>query len=112
MIWYFTIRPFFVKKILDFKPGKLVVGEMTFGFYRKLFSIHQSELLPLKQQHRETKTPGVSHTGLLLQRRGRDVEIARHLLPAAMEIVQKTYDRYRTDTFNNFYNNTQPAYFE
>ncbi|MDX2212603.1 MAG: hypothetical protein SFY66_04860 [Oculatellaceae cyanobacterium bins.114] len=112
LIWNFAIHPFFVKKVLEFKADKLVVGEKIFGLYRKLFSIHQTDLLPLKQYSKGARKPGVSNTVLLIQRRGKDIEIAGHLLPIAMEIVQETYDRYRTSTFDHFYDNTQPAYFE
>ncbi|NEQ44223.1 MAG: hypothetical protein F6K00_11980 [Leptolyngbya sp. SIOISBB] len=86
------------------------MGEAIFGRYRKLFSICKTDLLPLTQKQRKTTVPKVVNAALIIQRRGRDVELAGHLLPEAMAAVQDVYDRYRTSPFSRFYSETQPLY--
>ena len=110
VLWKTYIRTFFVRKIIEFKAYELIVGESLFGRYRKLFSIGKSALLPLEQRQKQTTVPRVSNAALIMQRRGKDVELAGHLLPEAMAAVQDVYDRYRTSNFSRFYSETKPLY--
>jgi hypothetical protein len=110
LIWRTGLRLLFTKKILDFKAGEFIVGETVFERYRKLFSIRQTELLPLKEKQKNVTVPGMSNTALLIRQRGKDVEVAGHLLPEAMEAIQQVFKHYRTSTFNRFYCETKPLY--
>jgi hypothetical protein len=45
---------------------------------------------------------------LYIQRPGKDVMLAWLLIPAEMEVIQEVYDRYRTNNFESFYQDTDP----
>ncbi len=109
-IWQLVLRSLFVKKILDFTPNELVIGELAFGRYRKLFSIERANLCPLRETYKETTISELKAAILLIQHRGRQRELAAQLLPEAMETVQTVYDRYCASTFKHFYCDTQAVY--
>lgn len=109
-IWKSFMHTLFVRRIIDFNAKELIVGESLFGRYRRVFSIGRADLLPLEQRQKQITVPRVSNAALIIQRRGKDMELAGHLLPEAMTAVQDVYDRYRTSTFSRFYSETRPLY--
>ncbi|MEO0534467.1 MAG: hypothetical protein AAF215_11460 [Cyanobacteria bacterium P01_A01_bin.123] len=109
-IWSKFLYLLFAKVVLSFDDNNLTAYEILFGYRRQVFGIEKSSLSPLREQERSTKVPGMKNAALMIQRRGKDVELAGHLLPEAMETVQQVYTSYRTSTFNRFYAEIQPVY--
>lgn len=109
-IWSKFLYLLFAKVVLSFDANNLTMYEVLFGYRRKVFSIKKPSLPPLREQERTTKIPGIKNAALMIQRRGKDVELAGHLLPEAMATVQQVYDSYRTTAFDKFYDQVQPIY--
>jgi hypothetical protein len=83
---------------------------MIFRRSRNRFSIAQADLIPLREQQKQTTVPEVKNSVLLMQRHGKEIELAGHLLPGAMELTQQIYADYRISTFSHFYDKIRPIY--
>lgn len=108
LFWMLFIRHFFAIRVIEFRDKKLIIRESTLGFSRRLLQVHIKDLRSLVEKRRNTKIPEVRNTALLISQSGKQIEIASHLLPEAMNIVQSTYDKYRESDFHQFYDETQP----
>jgi hypothetical protein len=107
VLWQWIIRNLFLWKVVNFNHDQLIVGEKLFGRYRKKIEIHKGVLQSLRES--ENTFSGLPGTKILyIQHPGKDVGLARLLIPAGMGAIQEVYDRYRTNNFASFYRDTDP----
>ncbi|MEL6606313.1 MAG: hypothetical protein AAFP20_24200 [Cyanobacteria bacterium J06614_10] len=109
LFWVLFVSHFFAIRTIEFRSDKLIMRESVLGFSRRLLRVYVDDLQPLVERRRSTKIPEVRNTALIIDHRGRQVEIAGQLLPEAMDSVQNTYDIYCESDFNQFYNEAQPV---
>jgi hypothetical protein len=106
-LWQTIIRNLFLWQVVNFQHDKLIVGEKLFGRYRNKVEIDKAALQDLREsQNSLTTLPG--NTVSYIQHTGKDVMLARFLLPSKMAVIQEVYDRYRTNNFESFYQDTDP----
>jgi hypothetical protein len=107
VLWQWIIRNLFLWKVVNFNHDQLIVGEKLFGRYQKKIEIHKGVLRSLRES--ENNFSGLPGTKILyIQHPGKDVGLARLLIPAGMGVIQEVYDRYRTNNFESFYQDTDP----
>ncbi|MEL6441407.1 MAG: hypothetical protein AAFQ80_19405 [Cyanobacteria bacterium J06621_8] len=111
-LWQKYLRYVFTTVIIRFSENELIVMEKAFGMRSQIANLSPSALLPLKEKRENTEVPDVRNTSLKMRYRRKNIALAGHLLPQAMDLVQDTYDRYRHDPFNTFYDQTKEAYME
>lgn len=111
-IWNNYLKQIFIRLILKFERDKFIVTEQAFGSKSEIINISKLDLPSLQEKQENTQVPQVKNTSLRIRHRGKNIEIAGHLLPEAMNIVQATYDRYRNSEFNNFYLQTENIFLE
>ena len=111
-IWNPWLRAIFVRTVIEFNPEEITVWEQAFGSQRKILSIYQPDLLPLQEKQVNTQVPEVENASLRIRYRRRNIELAGHLLPKAMDAVRDTYYRYRSNSFNDFYAKTEITHLE
>ena len=111
-IWNPWLRSIFIRTVIEFNSEQIIVWEKGFGSQRQILSIPQADLLPLQEKQINTQVPQVRNTSLRIRYRRRNIELAGHLLPEAMDTIQNTYDRYRQNKFTEFYHHTLELYLE
>ena len=110
MIWHKILRVLLMKTAISFEANDLVVYDGLFSSWHQVFRVQRANLIPLTEQAKQTEIPDVKNAALMIQRNGKSVELAGHLLPEAMATVQQVYDSYRTTAFDKFYDQVQPIY--
>ena len=111
-IWNPWLKAVFIKTVIEFNQNNIVVWEQAFGSRHKILSIPQSDLLELQEKQVNTQVPQVENTSLRIRYRRKNIELAGHLLPEAMNAVREIYDRYRNSNFDEFYDCTKELYLE
>ena len=111
-LWQKCLRYVFTTAIIRFTENELVVMEKAFGMRSQIANLSPSALLSLEEKRANTQVPNVRNTSLKMRYRRKNIELAGHLLPQAMDLVRDTYDRYRHDSFSTFYHQTKEAYIE
>lgn len=111
-IWNPWLKAIFVRTVIEFNPDKIIVWEQAFGSQRKILSISQSDLLPLQEKKINTQVPQVRNSSLCIRYRRKNIELAGHLLPKAMDTVRDTYDCYRNNSFSYFYSQVKNIHLE
>jgi hypothetical protein len=105
VIWQWGFRNLFVRRVMEFKPDRLIISDRLWGRDRPKIEIPKMDLQPLRESKGQTTFPG--NKLFWLQHRGKDVMLARFLLSTGMASIQTTYDRYRTTNFAEFYRDTE-----
>jgi hypothetical protein len=105
VIWQWGFRNLFVRRVMEFKPDRLIISDRLWGRDRPKIEIPKMDLQPLRESNGQTTFPG--NKLFWLQHRGKDVMLARFLLSTGMASIQTTYDRYRTTNFAEFYRDTE-----
>jgi hypothetical protein len=104
-LWQAILRNLFVRRVMEFKPDRLIISDRLWGRDRPKIEIPKMDLQPLRESKGQTTFPG--NKLFWIQHRGKDVMLARFLLSTGMEAIQTTYDRYRTTNFAEFYRDTE-----
>jgi hypothetical protein len=105
VIWQWGFRNLLVRRVMEFKPDRLIISDRLWGRDRPKIEIPKMDLQPLRESNGQTTFPG--NKLFWLQYRGKDMMLARFLLSTGMEAIQTTYDRYRTTNFAEFYRDTE-----
>lgn len=111
-LWQKCLRHIFTTVTIRFTENELVVIERIFGMRSQIANLSPSALLPLEEKKENTQVPHVRNTSLKMRYRRKNIELAGHLLPQAMDLVRDTYNRYCHDSFSTFYHQTKKAYME
>jgi hypothetical protein len=111
-LWQKCLRHIFTTVTIRFTENELVVIERTLGMRSQIANLSPSALLPLEEKRENTQVPHVRNTSLKMRSRRKNIELAGHLLPQAMDLVRDTYNRYCHDSFSTFYHQTKEVYME
>ncbi|GAB4549774.1 MAG: hypothetical protein Tsb0014_44420 [Pleurocapsa sp.] len=97
------LRALFTFVIIEFNDQKLSIFKRVLGCKCKRISISKADLSPLKEKQCKTQVPKVRNTSLRIRYRRRNIELAGHFLPKAMDFIKDTYHLYKTSEFSHFY---------